>query len=200
LDFGKASLFDPMGFQNEEWMHQDPSGFDNPSYGLRLRPIDMQKFGILFMNEGCWAGRQLLSRTWVSTSFTPWMRTRANLPEANYGWYWWQQRFESGWSGHSADGWKGQRITVFPDKGIVVTMTGIIEDVSEDKLYADLINRFIIPAVETGIRADTADVGTQANLKSALADVWMSKNAINSTAEARMIPSVSFKERHRSFR
>ncbi len=67
LDFAKAALFDPMGFQNEEWMHQDRAGFDNASYGLRLRPVDMQKFGILFLNEGCWDGQQLLSKAWVST-------------------------------------------------------------------------------------------------------------------------------------
>src|SRR5262249_44099705 len=132
LDFGRNALFDLMEFKNEEWMHQDASGFDNASYGLRLRPIDMQKFGILYLNEGCWAGRQLLSKDWVSTSFTPWMKSKPDLHEANYGWYWWVDRFASGWVGHTANGWKGQRITVVPGQGMVVTMTGIIEDGTED--------------------------------------------------------------------
>ena len=44
LDFAKRTLFSPMDFENVEWMHQDEAGFDNGAYGLRLRPIDMQKF------------------------------------------------------------------------------------------------------------------------------------------------------------
>jgi CubicO group peptidase (beta-lactamase class C family) len=70
-DFAEANLFGPMQFENAEWMHEDAAAFDNGSYGLRLRPVDMQKFGILYLNEGCWEGRRLISSAWVKTSFTP---------------------------------------------------------------------------------------------------------------------------------
>jgi CubicO group peptidase (beta-lactamase class C family) len=199
LDFAKEALFDPMGFQNEEWMHQDRAGFDNASYGLRLRPIDMQKFGILFLNEGCWDGQQLISKQWISTSFTPWIKTRPDNREANYGWYWWADRFASRWVGHTANGWKGQRITVVPDKGVVVTMTGIIEDGTEDRFYGDLFNRFIIPAVGTRAAASAPMNDLKARLATALSDIWTSKTAIGPNAEARMIPSATPKERHKEF-
>jgi CubicO group peptidase (beta-lactamase class C family) len=71
LDFARQVLFDPMGFENEEWMHQDSAGYDNASYGLRLRPIDMQKFGILFLNNGCWSGEQLVSKSGWRPSSRP---------------------------------------------------------------------------------------------------------------------------------
>jgi uncharacterized caspase-like protein/CubicO group peptidase (beta-lactamase class C family) len=199
MDFARAALFDPMGFQNEEWMHQDGAGFDNASYGLRLRPIDMQKFGMLFLNEGCWEGQQLLSREWVLTSFTPWIKSTSNNREANYGWYWWADRFASGWVGHTANGWKGQRITVVPDKGVVVTMTGIIEDGTEDNVYRDLFNRFIIPAVETRTSASAPAADLKVKLTSALKDIWTNKTAIGANTEARMIPSAAPKEQHREF-
>jgi len=64
LDFGTQALFDPMGFENEQWMHLDSAGYDNASYGLRLRPIDVQKFGMLFLNNGCWSGQQLIWNEW----------------------------------------------------------------------------------------------------------------------------------------
>jgi CubicO group peptidase (beta-lactamase class C family) len=191
LGFAKAALFDPMGFRNEEWMHRDSSGFDNASYGLRLRPIDMQKFGILFLNQGCWESQQLISKEWVSTSFTPWIKSRPNNREANYGSYWWTDRFASGWVGHTANGWKGQRITVVPARGIVATMTAIIEDDSDGTLYGDLFNRFIIPAVETS--APVAD--GKITLRSALTDIWANKTAIGQNTEARMLPSEALKER-----
>jgi CubicO group peptidase (beta-lactamase class C family) len=56
--------------RNYEWMHQDPSGIDNGGYGLRLRPIDMQKFGVLYLNGGVWRGEPLISRSWVERSFS----------------------------------------------------------------------------------------------------------------------------------
>jgi CubicO group peptidase (beta-lactamase class C family) len=147
FDFGKNALFGPMGFSNEEWMHEDPAGFDNPAYGLRLRPVDMQKFGMLYLNHGCWKGQQILSEEWISTSFSPWIKSNPARSEANYGWYWWQDRFSANLVGHTASGWKGQRITVFPSQAVVVTTTAIIEDGSEDKVYRTIVDRFIGPAI-----------------------------------------------------
>jgi CubicO group peptidase (beta-lactamase class C family) len=199
LDFGKQALFDPLGFANVEWMHQDRAGFDNAAYGLRLRPIDMQKLGILFLNKGCWENAQLIPSDWVATSFTPWIRSRPHLREPNYGWYWWVDRFASGWVGHTANGWKGQRITVVPAKALVITMTGIIEDGSEDRIYRDVLDRFVIPAVETSVPAGAPTAELAARLASALHEVWTGKAAIGPDTERRMIPSATPKEPHDAF-
>jgi CubicO group peptidase (beta-lactamase class C family) len=195
FEFAETSLFGPMGFRNEEWMHRDPSSFDNPSYGLRLRPVDMQKFGLLYLNRGCWEGRRLLSSEWISASFTPWIKTDRTEREPNYGWYWWRARPAPHWEGVTANGWKGQRISVFPEKGVVVTMTGAIEDGSEERVYADLLARFVIPAIDSYAPGRPADPTTDRELKAALTDVWLHKNALRPDTEARMVPSVSSKER-----
>src|SRR5580693_8539494 len=60
-------------------------GIDNGAYGLRLRPTDMQKLGILYLNDGAWQGTQIVSREWVRQSFTPWIRSRPDLSNPNYG-------------------------------------------------------------------------------------------------------------------
>jgi hypothetical protein len=189
-----------MGFENEEWMHQDSAGYDNGSFGLRLRPIDMQKFGILFLNQGCWGGRQLISKEWVATSFTPWIKSQPDNREVNYGWYWWKDRFSSGWVGHTANGWKGQRITVIPDKAVVVTMTAIIEDESENNAYRDLVNRFIIPAVEIKNPSGERMVELRTRLAAALKDINANKTAFGPKTEQRMLPSVAHKQLHQEFR
>src|SRR5262249_9504974 len=126
LEVAEESLFTPMGFRHHEWMHQDPTGHDNGAYGLRLRPIDMQKLGVVYLLPGDWNGRRLLSEAWVERSFSPWIRSEAGERAPDYGWYWWTERFH-GWTAHVANGWKGQRIAVFPDQGLVVTMTGCLE-------------------------------------------------------------------------
>jgi hypothetical protein len=159
----------------------------------------MQKFGVLFLNNGCWERQQLISKEWVLTSFTPWIKSRPDGREPDYGWYWWTNKFGSDWLGHSASGWKGQRITVVPDKGVVVTMTGIIEDGTEDRFYGDLFNRFIIPAFEPRTPASAPIVDLKVKLTGALKDIWMNKSAIGPDTEARMTPSAAPKEQHRKF-
>ena len=152
FDFAKTNLFDPLGFKNEEWMGEDAAGIDNGAYGLRLRPIDMQKFGVLYLRHGNWNGTQVISDAWTRTSFTPWIRSngtpRNTAAGPNYGSYWWQQNF-AGLTTHVANGWKGQRIAVAPDQDLVVTMTAAIEDGAEEKTFADLMNMFVVPSLKS---------------------------------------------------
>ena len=122
-------------------MHEDPAGIDNGAYGRRLRPVDMQKFGLLYLNGGCWEDQQLLPRDWVQLSFEPWIRSQPRLQSPDYGWYWWQRQWEGGWLAHIADGWKGQRIAVFPEQKIVLSMTAIM-DSGEAAAFSEIVGRF----------------------------------------------------------
>jgi CubicO group peptidase (beta-lactamase class C family) len=196
MDFANTALFRPMDFRNSEWMHTDAAGIDNPSYGLRLRPIDMQKFGILYLNQGCWNKSQLLPSEWIRQSFMPWIRNHPTNSLPNYGWFWWTNWRPDGWTEHQANGWKGQRISVFPEKQIVVTMTGIIEDGSEDHVYEHIIKNFVIPSVTSAEN----DRGSTAELKAALLEVKQQKNALSAPAEYRMIPSSTSKDPKIPFR
>ncbi len=197
-DFANQNLFLPMEFLNQEWMHEDPSGIDNGAFGLRLRPIDMQKFGILFLNKGCWNNRQLISRQWVDQSFEPWIESGHNSYSPDYGWYWWKDIWATGWTSYGAIGWKGQRIEVFPEKKIVVTMTALINDGSEDKVFFHLMRNFVLHLTDplpsgTDIRALKAKLDTE------LYTVRAVSNRISPDNEARMIPSIWRKERHFPF-
>lgn len=199
LEFAEEHLFKPMGFRNYEWMHQDPSGIDNGGYGLRLRPLDMQKFGVLYLSGGVWRGNPLISRSWVERSFSPWNRSRADAREPNYGWFWWTYDGGSGWKAHVADGWKGQRIAVLPRQKLVVTMTACIQDGTEGRVFNDLIDRFVVPSV----RGDTPPRGnpaTQSRLTALLEEVRTSFSPTCAGIEDRMIPSVFPKGRRVPFR
>jgi CubicO group peptidase (beta-lactamase class C family) len=172
-------------------MHEDAAGIDNGAYGLRLRPIDMQKFGVLYLRHGSWNGTQVISDAWTRTSFTPWIRS-VNTPHdtagPNYGSYWWQQHF-SGATAHVANGWKGQRIAVVPDQDLVVTMTAAIDDGSEEKIFADLMNLFVVPALRPAPIA--SDTNVDAELHALLIDVRANTMNIHETLEKRMIPTIA---------
>ena len=192
LEFAEQVLFGPMGFRNYEWMHQDPSGTDNGGYGVRLRPIDMQKLGILYLDRGLWNGKRLLSEAWIERAFTPWNRSNPELAAPNYGWFWWQYDFGPGWLTHAASGWKGQRIAVIPEQGMVVTMTALVESEEEHAFFARLMRRFILPSV-------APSSGHDAELRALLAEVQRGPSRLPPGVERRMIPSAAPKERRRPY-
>ena len=200
LELAEQTLFRPMGFRNYEWMHEDAAGVDNGAYGLRLRPVDMQKFGILFLQGGVWKGTRLLPKDWVDRSFTPWIASAPTLTSPNYGWYWWTFDYAPHWRARVADGWKGQRIAVVPEKGVVVTMTGIVEDQPEEALFESIVRQYVIPAVD-GVagKPPVPDPSLRAPLAAVLAEVQAGPLRVKPTVEARMIPSIAPKEIHHPF-
>ncbi len=198
LDFANTALFGALGFRNQEWMHQDATGLDNGGYGLRVRPIDMQKLGLLFLNHGSWEGRQLLSQDWVSRSWTAWNKSKPELAAPNYGWFWWS-RNAGAWAEHAAHGWKGQRIAVIPAQGLVVTMTGCFEDNREEELFDRLVDQFVRPAVVTDGRALPPAPEAQARLSALLRQVNETQHRVGDWIEPRMVPSIAPKGTHHPF-
>ena len=195
FDFAKQNLFDPLGFRNEEWMHEDAAGIDNGAFGLRVRPIDMQKFGVLYLRHGSWNGTQIISDAWVQKSFTPWIQSEGSPHDsgkANYGSYWWQQTF-GGLTAHVANGWKGQRIAVVPSEDLVVTMTAVIENGGEEKTFAKLMTDLVAPALRNAPLA--LDATADDALRALLDEVRANTLNVHETLEKRMIPTVHAKDK-----
>lgn len=196
LEYADEHLFGPLEFRNQEWMHEDATGIDNGAYGLRLRPIDMLKLGNLYLQGGRWHGRQIIPEDWVKASFTPWVAVKKFGMRPIYGWYWWQLEFGPGWTAHAAIGWRGQRIAVFPDQGVVVVMTGNIED--DEYIYFErLVRDYVMPALSS---PGGAEQGAQRRrLQGALDDLRNSAPRFKGV-ESRLIPSIEPKETHHPFR
>ncbi len=120
LDFAQRELFSPLGIRKVTW----PADAQGVSYGwgdLRLEPRDMAKLGYLWLNHGRWEGRQIIPKGWMEAA----VQAHAHPPftDQKYGYGFWLHtsrrppEFE-------AVGRGGQRITVVPEKNIVVVFTG----------------------------------------------------------------------------
>ena len=120
LDFARRELFSPLGIDNVAW----PADGHGVSYGwgdLHLEPLDMAKLGYLWLNNGRWEDRQIVPEEWMRAAVQAQPQPARNGRNYGYGLRFYPDRqpplFE-------AEGRGGQRISVTPEKNVVVVFTG----------------------------------------------------------------------------
>lgn len=159
LEFAQDNLFDPLGifvekniyFQNKEeqldfykskgangWV-TDPNGTNTAGWGLSLTTMDMAKLGQLYLNEGYWNGRQIISSEWIveSTQVQSVWKTR----HLKYGYLWWV--IDEAECSYAALGDGGNAIYVNPKERIVVAVSSLFVPKVKDRI--DFIKRDIEP-------------------------------------------------------
>lgn len=114
-------LLKPLGIEKSYISEPTPMGAIGD---IGLRPRDMLKFGLVYLNEGMWNGNQIVPPHWVRESTTPKIYP---TPTLGYGYFWWTKEFS--WKGKPvksffAWGYGGQYIFVVPDAELVVVMSG----------------------------------------------------------------------------
>jgi CubicO group peptidase (beta-lactamase class C family) len=144
-EFANQELFKPLGIpavKASDWW-TDPQGFSNGGYGLFLRPIDVAKLALLYLNNGKWEGEQILPTNWVADSTTEYVQK----PEGpGYG-YLWTVYPETG--RYAALGMAGQQIHVYPSKNLIVVVTAELETFVEAPEIEQMLNEFILPAIKS---------------------------------------------------
>jgi CubicO group peptidase (beta-lactamase class C family) len=118
LDFARQRLFEPLGITDVYWP-ADATGITHGWGDLQLRPRDMAKIGLLMLRDGHWENQQVLSKDWIDSSVKN--HFRAN-DSNDYGLGWWMPHRIPGL--FEATGRGGQRISVLPEKDLVVVITG----------------------------------------------------------------------------
>ncbi|WP_339203890.1 serine hydrolase [Paenibacillus sp. FSL K6-3182] len=128
-------LEDVFGKNLKGWIH-DPNGNSTGGWGLCLTLRDMARFGFLYLNDGIWEDKQIVSKTWHDESIA----MNAN----KYGYLWWLQE-EDGYFAYMAMGDGGNAIVCIPAKDLIVTIASKI--VSKPRDIWPLIKNCIIPSV-----------------------------------------------------
>jgi hypothetical protein len=80
-----------------------------------MSALDMARFGLLFLREGRWEGRQIISREWVVESTTSYSPNR----RGGYGYLWWTDVPEGRPNRYFALGYGGHVIGVWPAENLV---------------------------------------------------------------------------------
>lgn len=132
-DLSKEHLFKPMGIDSVHWAVKFDNGVIETAGGLKMKPRDMLKFGIMFLNDGAWNKKRVLSKNWVDRSSKAYHdNTFIKVPgedsgRVGYAYSWWTKTVMIDneevilyW----ASGWGGQKIVVIPSIETVVVFTG----------------------------------------------------------------------------
>jgi CubicO group peptidase (beta-lactamase class C family) len=83
----------------------------------------MLKFGMLFLNNGQWNGKQVIPPGWVKESLSK----QSEVNDGDYGYLWWLNSVNAAgqkYDGCMARGNGGQRIFLFPKYNLLAVVTG----------------------------------------------------------------------------
>ncbi|WP_442954381.1 serine hydrolase domain-containing protein [Paenibacillus sp. MMS18-CY102] len=118
--FAQKYLFAPLGIQDFTW-HYDSQGIAIGGFSLTMRAEDMLKLGILYMNQGEWAGKQIVPAAWINESTGLKIVSSDNM---SYGYHWWILPGNGEPSKtYYAQGLRGQYIFVNEEKRLATVMT-----------------------------------------------------------------------------
>jgi len=120
MEYAEENLFEPLGITDVHWV-ADPQGCYRGSGALSLHPRDAAKLGLLFLYQGRWEEKQVVSSDWIAEATTKQVETGLDYGE-DYGYGWWISREERVF--FRADGSGGQRILVIPPMNLVLVTTG----------------------------------------------------------------------------
>ena len=134
-DYAAEYLFKPLGMRYH-WKHS-PTGLPDTEGGLYLSSPDLAKIGFLYLKNGVWDGKQIVSPEWVKASITPAMSVQDEGREWKYGFQWWLEPYGNPHERHAwaARGFGGQELRVVPELQLVSVFTGwdILPQANEPK-------------------------------------------------------------------
>ena len=138
----KQRLLDPLKIEKVNTGNEDFGVIGD----IAITPRDMAKFGLLYLNDGVWNGKQIIPSNWVKESTTS--KIQINSDEG-YGYFWWTKKFNSNGSTidtYYAWGYGGQYIFVVPSLNLVVSMTGSNWIMDEKKYAFEMMEEYILQA------------------------------------------------------
>ena len=157
-ELAESSFFDPMDMSHYVWGNGDKAGANSTGWGIRLRTIDLAKFGLLMLNQGRWNGRQLTPANWISTMQSPCAIANFAGPGPLF-----RQAYVKSEPEYTTSGFKGQFLTVLPQSNTVIAVNGTF-DIDPDEnfflnfvpqssidpntqIYHLMLNKYILPAI-----------------------------------------------------
>jgi len=150
-EYLKPRLFDPLGI-TEYWWEVSPEGIQTGGFGFNVQLESLAKFGLLYLQNGMWEGKQILPEGWAEElSKNRISSAAASHKEAKngYGYQCWRCSVEGGYRG---DGAFGQYTVVLPQEDMVIAINSGEQDMHD---LLDLFFDTVLPTLDTVSDAET---------------------------------------------
>lgn len=118
----EEKLFQPIGIKKYYWK-TTPDGEVDTEGGLYLAAHDLARIGYLFLRDGNWDGKQIVSEAWVHESTSPIVRFNDNRRPSSrgYGYQWWVSDHRDGKTKvYNGSGYGGQFPVIVPEHDLVI--------------------------------------------------------------------------------
>lgn len=156
-DYLKPRLFAPLGIVDARWA-TCPMGVNTGGWGLKLTTEGLVRFGELYLDQGRYGGRRIVSEAWTAEATRAQVRQPltgappgvdpAALPATSdwhqgYGYQFWRCRHDA----YRGDGAFGQYCVVLPKQRTVVALTSCTLDMQG---LLNLVWRHLLPGLAEG--------------------------------------------------
>jgi CubicO group peptidase (beta-lactamase class C family) len=142
-DYLRPRLYEPLGITPYGWTTDD-RGTELGYSGLHVPTEAAAKVGRLYLDDGEWAGRRLLSAAWIAEATRAHVPTNRSEPDwdQGYGFQFWRSRH-----GYRGDGAFGQFLLILPEADAVVAVTSQSPDMQG---VLDALWTHLLPALTAG--------------------------------------------------
>lgn len=144
--FAARTLFKDLGIHHFIWNFKPDKSSAETFCQLNLRSRDMAKFGLLYLNNGVFNGKQIIPEKWVQQSFDK----HAVVAGLDYGYLWWTKYLDANgvrYYGKLAQGNGGQKIYIFKELNLVTVITAGHYNIQSSS--NEINAKYILPAFNT---------------------------------------------------
>ena len=150
--FIDQNLLKPLEISNYTFV-RTPANETYFGGGMHLKPRDMLKFGQLYLNNGKWKGKRIVSKKWVKKSFKNYRKLQNVNDKNGYGYLWWHKTYKVNKreiKSIEARGAGGQYIFVIPSLDIVAVITSGNYRNGKFQQPEKILEKYILPSLLKG--------------------------------------------------
>ncbi|HEX2948789.1 MAG TPA: serine hydrolase, partial [Armatimonadota bacterium] len=139
ISYLRPRLLQPLGITKANW-ESCPMGINTGGFGLRITTEAIARFGLLYLQNGVWDGRQIVPASWIADA-TAKQVPNGDMPDSDwsqgYGYQFWRCRHNC----YRGDGAFGQFCLVMPEHDAVLAMTSGTGDLQAvlNRVWDDLL-------------------------------------------------------------
>ncbi|MBI4403358.1 MAG: serine hydrolase [Deltaproteobacteria bacterium] len=140
--FAHEVLFDPLNIRAAHW-GRDKQGYSSGGCNLYLTPREIATVAALFLQNGKWNNRLIVSPSWMQQMWTPQAKVDSKY---DYGYLWWILSL-GGYPTYKMWGWGGQFVYIMPSLDLMIVMTSSTATEHRDLDGDDFVETYILPAL-----------------------------------------------------